>query len=45
MFDLLQKNFLEQYTGNKAPFGVFTTSALLVGTAPEYVERREGYKM
>jgi len=42
---LLRTNFLDQYNGNRAPFGVFTTSALLLGPGDEFIQRKEGYKM
>jgi len=44
---LLRTNFLDQYAnnGNRAPFGVFTTSGLLLGPDDEFVQRKEGYKM
>jgi hypothetical protein len=43
--DFLKSNFLDQYNGNRAPFGIYTHSALLVGpvTDPQFAERKLGY--
>ncbi|OXA54405.1 chitin deacetylase 8 [Folsomia candida] len=47
MYNLLLRNFNDQYTAgnNRAPFGIFTHAALLVGpdNIPEFGERKRGY--
>lgn len=44
-YNLLMRNFENQYNGNRAPFGVFTHAAWLVGPAdrPEFAQRKAGY--
>jgi len=45
-FNLLNRNFMEHYNGNRAPFGVFVHSAWLnsTGDDQEIIERRKGYE-
>lgn len=43
LLTLLRKNFNDQYTGNRAPFGIFTHAAYLIGDSPEAEQRRKGY--
>lgn len=43
-FQLMNRNFLDHYNGNRAPFGVFAHSAWMNGTEDEFIwERRNGY--
>ncbi|ODM91190.1 Serine protease inhibitor Kazal-type 9 [Orchesella cincta] len=43
-YNLLLRNFNDQYTTNKAPFGIFLHSSWLVGNSyQEIIARREGY--
>lgn len=43
-FGMLQKNFLEQYTGNRAPFELSIHAGWVNGTGNETIaERRKGY--
>jgi len=42
-FNLLLKNFQDQYNGTRAPFGVFTHSAWMVGNETEFTERKNGF--
>jgi hypothetical protein len=46
MLNFLKRNFLDQYNGNRAPFGIFTHAALFVGpiTDPDFAERVSGYR-
>lgn len=41
-YALLEKNFNDQYNGNRAPFGIFTHSAYVVGNETEFNERKTG---
>jgi len=45
MLELLRRNFMEQYNGNRAPLGFFSTSAAFLGSLPDYDERKEGYNL
>ncbi len=44
-YNLLRRNFLDQYNGNRAPFGVFTHAAWLTGpdNLPEFAQRKAGF--
>jgi len=39
----LRKNFNDQYDFNRAPFGIFTHAAYLIGDTPEAEQRRLAY--
>jgi len=44
-YNLLKRNFLDQYDYNRAPFGVFTHAAWLIGPddRPEFEQRKRGF--
>jgi len=44
LYNLLQRNFLEQYNGNRAPFGIFTHAAYFIGDSSDAVARTQGYE-
>jgi peptidoglycan/xylan/chitin deacetylase (PgdA/CDA1 family) len=45
MYDLLLKNFNDQYNGNRAPYGIYTHAAYFIGDSADAAQRRDGYAM